>query len=75
MRDEVKLSQEDLEGIRQRMDVVSYAVLAEVSHFQRQKVHDFNAAMHDFLGGQISFYEEVCVASKTPTMLWCHLCY
>ncbi|KAH7970467.1 hypothetical protein HPB49_007484 [Dermacentor silvarum] len=72
MRDEVKLSQEDLEGIRQRMDVVSYAVMAEVSHFQRQKVHDFNAAMHDFLGGQISFYEEVCAASK---MLWCHLCY
>lgn len=59
MRDEVKLSQEDLEGIRQRMDVVSYAMLAEVSHFQRQKVHDFNAAMHDFLGGQISFYEEI----------------
>lgn len=59
MRDEVKLSQEDLEGIRQRMDVVSYAMLAEVSHFQKQKVHDFNAAMHDFLGGQISFYEEI----------------
>uniref|UniRef100_A0A023GCX1 Putative sorting nexin n=1 Tax=Amblyomma triste TaxID=251400 RepID=A0A023GCX1_AMBTT len=59
MRDEVKLSQEDLEGIRQRMDVVSYAMLAEVSHFQQQKVHDFNGAMHDFLGGQISFYEEI----------------
>lgn len=59
MRDEVKLSQEDLEGIRQRMDVVSYATLAEVSHFQRQKVHDFNTAMHHFLGGQISFYEEI----------------
>lgn len=59
MRDEVKLSQEDLEGIRQRMDVVSYATLAEVSHFQKQKVHDFNTAMHHFLGGQISFYEEI----------------
>lgn len=59
MRDEVKLSQEDLEGIRQRMDVVSYATLAEVSHFQKQKVHDFNTAMHTFLGGQISFYEEI----------------
>lgn len=59
MRDEVKLSQEDLEGIRQRMDVVSYATLAEVSHFQTQKVVDFNAAMHGFLGGQIDFYEEI----------------
>uniref|UniRef100_A0A023FKC5 Putative sorting nexin-9 pediculus us corporis sorting nexin-9 n=1 Tax=Amblyomma cajennense TaxID=34607 RepID=A0A023FKC5_AMBCJ len=59
MRDDVKLSQEDLEGIQQRMDVVSYAMLAEVSHFQQQKVHDFNGAMHDFLGGQISFYEEI----------------
>lgn len=64
MRDEVKLSQEDLEGIRQRMDVVSYATLAEVSHFQKQKVHDFNTAMHTFLGGQISFYEEIVSSLK-----------
>lgn len=59
MRDEVKLSQEELEGIRQRMDVVSYATLAEISNFQRQKVVDFNHAMHSFLGGQIEFYEEI----------------
>lgn len=58
-RGEEKLSAEELEGIEHRTDVVSYATMAEMSHFQRERVVDFNAMMYNFLSGQIDFYEEV----------------
>ncbi|XP_064476417.1 sorting nexin lst-4-like [Ornithodoros turicata] len=59
LRDEAKLSADELDGINQRTDVVSFATMAEISHFQQERVLDFNAMMYKFLGGQIEFYEEV----------------
>ena len=44
---------------QQRTDVVSYTLLAEMSYFHQQRVHDFNAAAKIFLQEQITYYQKV----------------
>ena len=43
----------------QRADVVSYTLMAEVSHFHQQSVRDYNQAVKVFLREQISYYQKV----------------
>nr|CAH0112006.1 unnamed protein product [Daphnia galeata] len=44
---------------QQRTDVVSYTLLAEMSYFHQQRVHDFNAAAKIFLQEQITYYQKI----------------
>lgn len=59
--------------MKRRMDVMSYALLAEVSHFHAQRGEDFKAAMKGFISEQINLYQNV----KQPFFLnncfltWC----
>jgi sorting nexin-9/18/33 len=46
---------------QQRTDVVSYTLLAEMSYFHQQRVHDFNAAAKIFLQEQITYYQKVII--------------
>ncbi|XP_022673442.1 sorting nexin-18-like isoform X3 [Varroa jacobsoni] len=58
-RDEGKVSAEDYVDINRRTDVVTYATLAEITHFQQERVRDYREMMHTFLQGQIDFYENI----------------
>ena len=56
---EGKLSDDEVRQVGRRSDVVSYALLAEMSHFQKERVADFTEAMRGFLRSQVSFYRQV----------------
>ncbi|XP_003744157.1 sorting nexin lst-4 isoform X1 [Galendromus occidentalis] len=64
-RDEGKVSAEDYVDINRRTDVVTYATLAEITHFQQERVRDYREMMHTFLQGQINFYEQVVEELRT----------
>lgn len=55
--------------ITSRAEKVSSIVLAEIYHFQRERVVDFRKMMKDMLKEQIDFYTQVrntrkCIVSK-----------
>lgn len=50
---------DEAESIKGRADVVSYTMMAEINHFQRQRVYDYKMMMKDYLVEQIKFYESV----------------
>ncbi|XP_049781970.1 sorting nexin lst-4 isoform X2 [Schistocerca cancellata] len=54
-----KMDQTQLKEVIRRTDVVSYALLAEVSHFHSERVIDFKCAMQKYLTEQIKFYQEI----------------
>jgi len=45
--------------MKRRTDVMSYALLAEVSHFHAQRGEDFKTAMKGFISEQINLYQNV----------------
>lgn len=58
--------------VQQRTDVVSYALLAEMSYFHQERVGDYNKAAKIFLQEQITYYQKVtsnifsrCTSIKT----------
>lgn len=57
--DEHRLDQQALEGINKRADVVSYATIAEMNHFQEERVTDHNQQMKLFLEGQLTLYRNI----------------
>ncbi|XP_022246256.1 sorting nexin lst-4-like isoform X1 [Limulus polyphemus] len=59
LNEDGKLSAEEAQSINKRTDVVSYAALAEISHFQSERIEDFKYMMQNFLSAQISFYQTV----------------
>ena len=54
-----KLSDAEVQQVQNRADVISYATLAEMTHFQMYRVGDFKSLMQNYLRGQIDFYREV----------------
>ncbi|XP_071851572.1 sorting nexin-33-like isoform X3 [Apostichopus japonicus] len=58
-REEQKMEFDEAESIKGRADVVSYTMMAEINHFQRQRVYDYKMMMKDYLVEQIKFYESV----------------
>lgn len=54
-----KFSESEVQMVQGRADVITYTVLAEMNHFQMQRVVDFKRYMQGFLSGQIQFYDEV----------------
>ncbi|ESN98565.1 hypothetical protein HELRODRAFT_185844 [Helobdella robusta] len=54
-----KLTSAELQKVQNRADVISYAILADVEHLQRYRVHDFANYMRAYLGGQIEFYKQI----------------
>lgn len=55
--EEGKVSGQELELIKNRLDVVSAATLAEIHHFEKERLVEFNRMMKNFLESQIGFYE------------------
>ena len=54
-----KSQQKSLADMKRRTDVMSYALLAEVSHFHAQRGEDFKTAMKGFISEQINLYQNV----------------
>ncbi|XP_022244062.1 sorting nexin lst-4-like [Limulus polyphemus] len=59
LTEEGKLSAEEVQSIYQRIDVISHSTLAEITHFQLERIEDFKYMMEGFLSAQIGFYQEV----------------
>lgn len=53
------MPESDVAAVIQRADVISFGTLAEMNHFQRERVADYKEVMQKFLHGQIKFYREV----------------
>jgi len=53
------LTEAEIETVESRADVITHTVLAEMEHFQRHRVTDFEVYMQRYLHGQIAFYRQV----------------
>ena len=53
------LTQEQLQEVYRRTDVMSYAVLAEMSHFRDQRDSHFKETLREFVRNQIKFYRTI----------------
>jgi sorting nexin-9/18/33 len=60
-----KAQQKSLPDMKRRTDVMSYALLAEISHFHTQRGEDFKTAMKNFLTEQINLYQNVSYYLKS----------
>ncbi|KAH9497284.1 Sorting nexin-9 [Dermatophagoides farinae] len=60
-RDEGRLDDKSLMGIEKRADVVTYATIAEMNHFEQERINDLNKVMREFLTGQLKLYQEIVV--------------
>ena len=58
----------DADQVTTRSDTISNVVLAEIYHFQHERVVDFRDMMKTMLGAKIQFYKEVCT-SLHPTLI------
>ena len=59
MLDEAKIDDKSVAQINERADVVTLATLAEINHFQEERITDFKEAMKNFLSAQIEFYRNI----------------
>nr|XP_054757287.1 sorting nexin-33-like [Lytechinus pictus] len=60
-REEQKMDFEEAEAVKRRADVISYAMMAEVNHFHRERVEDFKWMMQIYLKEQIKFYKSLTI--------------
>ncbi|XP_071511479.1 sorting nexin-33-like [Diadema antillarum] len=60
-REEQKMDFEEAEAVKRRADVISYAMMAEVNHFHRERVRDFKWMMQVYLQEQIKFYKNITI--------------
>lgn len=56
---ERRLNDDEVRRVCRRADIVSYSLMAEMSHFQKERVADFTEAMCGFLGHQVTFYRQI----------------
>jgi len=61
------LTEAEVETVERRADVITYSVLAEMEHFQRNRVVDFQVYMQRYLHGQIAFYRQVSLCYFSGT--------
>ncbi|GBN08433.1 Sorting nexin-18 [Araneus ventricosus] len=59
LMEEGKLPQESVMAIARRTDIISYAVLAEITHFQQEQVGEFKNMIQNFLQEQVKFYLQI----------------
>ena len=64
-----KMTESDVQSMHSRADTITYAVLAEVQHFEQLRVSNFRDYMTQYLQGQIEFYK---TASRSRLFLHIH---
>lgn len=63
LQEEGKMTEPETQKVLGRTDVISYGTLAEMNHFQSERVKDFKLMMQLYLRSQIKFYQEVSTVS------------
>ena len=58
-QEEGRMSESELQAASGRADVISYCLLAEMSHFQQDRVVDFKDMIKHYLKEQIEFHKKV----------------
>lgn len=56
---EGKVSPEDADAIRERVDVTTYSMMAEISHLNHERDNDFRQMFGLFFSQQAAFYMEI----------------
>lgn len=56
---ESKMNNAQMADVNRRTDVISYAILAEMSHFKQERDSHLKDTLKSFIGEQIKFYSEV----------------
>lgn len=59
LQEEGKMTEVEVQKVLHRADAISYGTLAEMNHFQCERVKDFKLMMQLYLRSQIKFYQEV----------------
>uniref|UniRef100_A0A182IRN7 Sorting nexin n=1 Tax=Anopheles atroparvus TaxID=41427 RepID=A0A182IRN7_ANOAO len=59
MTAEQKMDNGQLQEVNRRVDVMSYALLAEMSHFREERDTHLKDTIRNFLGAQIEFYKSI----------------
>lgn len=67
------MPESDVAAVIQRADVISFGTLAEMNHFQRERVADYKEVMQKFLHGQIKFYRDVSKRRSACMNLYTYL--
>ncbi|XP_035204490.1 sorting nexin-18-like, partial [Stegodyphus dumicola] len=70
LMEEGKLSQENVAAIARRTDIISYAVMAEITHFQQEQVGEFKNMIQGFLQAQVKFYLKVSIVIINCLCIW-----
>ncbi len=55
----LKLPENEAQAVQGRLDVIAYASLAEINHFNQHRVGDFKIMMQNYLQQQITHYQNV----------------
>ncbi|XP_076471286.1 sorting nexin lst-4-like isoform X2 [Babylonia areolata] len=58
-QEEGKMTEGEVQKVLHKADTISYATLAEMNHFQRERVRDFKDMMQLYLRSQIQFYQDM----------------
>jgi len=69
------LTEAEIETVESRADVITYTVLAEMEHFQRNRVVDFEVYMQRYLHGQIAFYRQVYCITVLDVHRMLYVCF
>lgn len=56
---EQKMGNGQMQEVRRRTDVMSYAVMAEMNQFRVERDQNLKRTMYDFITGQIEFYRSI----------------
>lgn len=56
---EQKMENSQLAEVNRRVDVMSYAVLAEMAHFRQERDTHLKDTLRNFIGAQIEFYQNI----------------
>ncbi|CAL1535965.1 unnamed protein product [Lymnaea stagnalis] len=59
LQEEGKMSESEVNNVLVRADTISYGTLAEMNHFQRERVIDCKSMMQSYLKEQIDFYKKL----------------
>ncbi|CAH1253021.1 SNX33 [Branchiostoma lanceolatum] len=59
LQEEGKMEASEVEGVQQRLETISYATLAEMNHFHKERIGDVKVMMQNYLQQQIAFYQQV----------------
>ncbi|BFZ15586.1 hypothetical protein BsWGS_18625 [Bradybaena similaris] len=59
LQEEGKMNEQQVKNVVAKADVISYGTLAEMNHFQNERVRDFKYMMQKYLQEQITFYKKL----------------